>query len=131
MLKKESMKYYQIDDTKNKELEQQIYNQVKLKEIFNSYPRILRVGKLYTISKGCFTMYDNKFYKKLLEIELEKKYDIISAIELDNKDVVFFGKDQLIIYRLKNEKYSLFQKIDENMAGYVTQTKLEGCIPYP
>ena len=120
MLKKESIKYYQIDNEKNKELERK-FNQIKLKVNFNSVPIILRDGKFYTISQGCFTMYSDKFYNKLLDIKLEKNTDIIPAIELDNKDLVFLVNNQLIIYRLKDDKYSLFQKIDENRAGYSIQ----------
>ena len=130
ILKKESMKYYQIDNTKNEELEE-IFNQIKLKINFTSKPRILRNGKFYTISQGCFTMYDNKLYNKSLEIKFEEKTNIISAIELDNKDLVFFAENQLIIYRLKNKKYSLFQKIDENRAGYKRQMSFSGCMAYP
>ena len=55
ILKKENIKYYQIDDAKNKELEQ-IFNKINLKIIFPSKARILRDGKFYTISKGCFTL---------------------------------------------------------------------------
>ena len=37
----------------------------------------------------------------------------------------------LIIYRLKNGQYSLFQKIDENKAGYKQQMSYSGCEAYP
>ena len=82
ILKKESMKYYQIDNSKNKELEQ-IFKQIKLKMNFNSEPKILRDGKFYTISQGCFTMYNNKLYNKLLEIKFEENNNIKSAIEFN------------------------------------------------
>ena len=128
--KKESMKYYQIDNEKNKELDK-IFNQIKLKINFNSEPGFLRDGKIYTISDGCFTMYNNKLYNKLFEIKFEEINNITSVIELANKDLVFFAKFQLIIYRLKNGKYSLFQKIDENRAGYNEQRIYKGCKSYP
>ena len=130
LLKKENTKYYQIDDNKNKELEK-IFNQIKLKVNFNSEPRILRNGKFYTISQGYFTMYSDKFYKKLFEIKFEENDKISSAIELDNNDIVFFSKEQLIIYRLTNEKYSLLQKIDENRTGYYLQMDYSGCTNFP
>ena len=127
LLKKDDNKYYQIDEAKNKELNQ-IFSQIKLKLNFKSSPGILkRDGNFYTISEGYFTMYNNKFYNKLLEIKLKKKDNIKEAIELDNKDIVFFGEKQLIIYRLKNEGYSLLQKIDENMTGFKLQMKRDGC----
>ena len=41
---------------------------------FKSRPGVLRRdGNFYTISEGYFTMYDNKFYNKLLEIKFKKK----------------------------------------------------------
>ena len=76
-------------------------------------------------------MYNNKLYNKLFEIKFEENNNITSAIKLDNKDLVFFASDQLIIYRLKNEKYSFFQKIDENRAGYKQQISYSGCQGYP
>ena len=127
--KKESMKYYQIDNEKNKEFDK-IFNQIKLKINFNSEPGFLRDGKIYTISDGCFTMYNNKLYNKLFEIKFEEINNITSVIELANKDLVFFAKFQLIIYRLKNGKYSLFQKIDENRKGYELQMESDGCCDF-
>ena len=126
---KNYMKYYQIDNEKTKELEK-VFKQIKLKINFNSQPRILREGKFYTISKGVFTIYDERFFKILLEIKFEENYKIFSAIQLDNKDLVFLAENQLIIYRLQNEKYFLFQKIDENRAGFKLQNAYSGCIGY-
>ena len=128
--KKENMKYYQIDDKKIKELEK-LFSQIKLKINFDSNPRILRDGKFYTISQGCFNVYRDKFYNKLFEIKFEENSNISSAIELDNKDLVFFLFFLLIIYRLINEKYTLFQKIDENSLGYQMQMSYSGCMGYP
>ena len=130
ILKKESIKYYQIDDAKNKELEQ-IFNKINLKIIFPSKARILRDGKFYTISKGCFTIYKEKFYNKLFEIKIRGSDKITSVIELDNKDIIFFKNEQLIIYRLKDGKYSLFQKIKESRVGYELQFLSSGCSGYP
>jgi len=129
-LKKESIKFYQIDNKKNKELEQ-IFNQIKLKINFNSKPNILRDGKFYTISNGCCTIYNENLFNKLYEIKFEENINVTSAIQLDNKDLVFLTENQLIIYRLKNGKYILFQKIDENKAGYRSQNSYSGCFAYP
>ena len=97
-------KFYQINNEKTKELEQK-FKQVKLKVNFDSAPKILRDGKLYTIYQGCFIVYDNRFFNKLYEIKFEENYNITSVIQLDNKDLVFLAGNILIIYRLKEEKY--------------------------
>ena len=127
--KESKEKYYQFKSEKTLELEQK-FKQVKLKVNFNSVPKILRDGKFYTISQGCFTLYDNRFFNKLYEIKFEEKYNIISAIQLDNKDLVFFAIDLIIIYRLKEEKYFLFQKIEENQTGYHQQKSYSGCMSF-
>ena len=75
-------KYYQFNSEKNKELEQK-FKQINLKLNFNCVPKILRDGKFYTISQGCFTLYDNRFFNKLYEIKFEEFYKITSAIQLD------------------------------------------------
>ena len=129
-VKETKEKFYQINDEKEKELEQK-FKQVKLKVNFDSAPKILRDGKLYTISQGYFIVYDNRFFNKLYEIKFEENFNITSAIQLDNKDLVFLAENQLIIYRLQNEKYFLFQKIDENRAGFKLQNAYSGCIGYP
>ena len=134
------LKYYNIDDKKSKELES-TFKQIKLKINFdNRYPRILRDGKFYTILKTGLTIYDNKLFNKIYEInfeKLEKKYEIKSAILLDNNDLVFHSReedkkirDKLMIYRLKDGKYFLFQKIDENNTGYEKQEQSSGCLVY-
>ena len=102
-------KYYKINSEKTKELKQK-FNQKELKVNSGCDPKILRDGKFYTISQGCFTVYDDKLLKKLYEIKLEKNFNVISVIQLDNKDLVFFAINLIIIYRLKGEKYFLFQK---------------------
>ena len=122
-------KFYLINNEKTKELEQK-FKQIKLKVNFNSTPKILGNGKLYTFSQGYFTLYDNRFFNKLYEIKLEKKY-ITSAIQLDNKDLIFLAANSLIVYRLKEEKYVLFQKIEENQTGYHMQWSSFGCRSSP
>ena len=86
---------------------------------------------MYTISQGCFTVYDNRFFNKLYEIKFEENYNITKAIQLDNKDLVFFAVNLIMIYRLKEEKYYLFQKIEENQTGYYQQDSYSGCMAYP
>ena len=122
--------YYQFNNEKTKELEQK-FKQIKLKVNFNCVPKILRDGKFYTISQECFTVYDNRFFNKLYEIKFEENYYITSAIQLDNKDLVFFALYCIIIYRLKEEKYFLFQIIKENKTGYDQQMSYSGCMRYP
>ena len=81
-------KYYEINSEKTKELKQK-FKQKELKVNSGCDPKILRDGKFYTISQGCFTVYDDKLLKKLYEIKLEKNFNVISVIQLDNKDLVF------------------------------------------
>ena len=130
LYQKQSVKYFQIDKQKNKELEQ-IFNREKVKLNFNSVPKVLSNGKIYTYEFKCFTLYNNKLNKEL-EIKFEEK--IISVDELDNKDLVLLIEKQyeneIIIFRLKNGKYSLFQKIDEYGYGYKTQMRYSGCQQY-
>ena len=129
-LKESRERDYQIDEEKNKELEK-TFKQIKLKINFDSKPKILRDGKFYTFSKGNFCIYDDKFYNKLYEIKLEENFNFISAIQLDNKDIVLLSSEELVIFRLINEKYDLFQKIRDNRAGYRMQKKTEGLMRFP
>ena len=120
---------YKIDEQRTKELES-VFKQTKLKINLNQEPKILKDGVLWT-SNESFIMYDSKFFRKISEIKLENKYEITSAIELDNKDLVLlaFIKDEgtwernckILIYRLKNDKYELIQEIKESQKGYSSQ----------
>ena len=127
LFQKQSVKYFQINNEKNKELEQ-VFNQAKVKINFYSVPKVLSNGKIYTYSFEGFTLYNNKLYNKELEIKIEQ--NIISVAELDNKDLVLLSENEIIIYRLKNGKYYLLQKIDEDGCGYKTQMRYSGCLPY-
>ena len=118
-------KYYKINSEKIKELEQK-FKPMELKVDSYCGPKILGGGKFYTISQGCFTVYDDKLLKKLYEIKLEENFNVISVIQLDNKDLVFFTSGLFTIYRLKEEKYFLFQKIVENRTGYGQQYSYSG-----
>ena len=88
-LKKESLElYYKIDNQKKRELET-AFNQKKLKIKFDGVPRYLKKGKLYTISKTAFAIYDNyNCFKKIVEIKFEQEINPICAIQLENNDLV-------------------------------------------
>ena len=115
--------YYKLDNQKNKELES-VFKQLKLKIKFNREPFLLRDKLLDTKSDKCI-IYDAQFFKKLYEIKLEQKCKIISAIELDNQDIVLVSTKNeiyiILIYRLKEQKYDLIQEINENQIGYRSQ----------
>ena len=129
-LKNKSLDLYDIDNKKSKELES-TFKQLKLKVYFKDEPKILRDGKFYTISEGCFVMYDDNLFNKLYEIKFDNNNYKSSAIQLDNNDLVFLYDNQLLIYRLKKEKYSLLQKIEENKGGFKLQYSHSGCMRYP
>ena len=117
---KQSLELYnKIDKQKMKELVS-AFNQITLKVIFNGEPKILREGIFYTLSDNCFKMYDSKYFKKLLEIKFNSL--IISAIQLDNNDLIFacsdYGIFQILVYRLKDKQYFEIQKIIENGLGF-------------
>ena len=89
-VKETKEKFYRINNEKTIELEQK-FKQAKLIINFDCSPQILRDGNFYTISKGCFTVYDDRIFKKLYEIKLEV-YSVSSVIQLDNKDLVFLSR---------------------------------------
>ena len=132
-LKNENLDIYDINNEKSKELES-TFKQLKLKVYFKDEPKILRDGKFYTISEGCFIMYDDKLFNKLYEIKFNNdnnKRNQSTAIQLDNNDLVLLSCNQLFIYRLKDGKYSLLQKIEENKGGFKLQYSHSGCELYP
>ena len=132
LLEKQSLElYYKLDDKKAKELEL-TFNQLKLKVNFSGMPFYLRDGKFYSISNKNFIIYEDKLFRKSHEIEITS--NIISAIQLDNNDLVFATtfttieanheyilNNEIHIYRLKDNKYNLIQKIKEDMTGYSPQ----------
>ena len=120
-------KYYNIDENKSKELDS-IFKQIKLKVVFNSSPKMLNNEIFYTYSEGKFDIYNNKNIKKLFELNFEKKYKFKQVIQLDNKDLVFFNENGiLLIYKLQNENYVQKQIIYETRAGYQCQMDSGGC----
>ena len=117
--------YYKIDNKKKKELES-AFNQKKLKIKFDNMPRFLRKGKIYTKSKTSFTIYDNNYFKKIIKIKLKKEINPICAIQLENNDLVLASistncgdEYELLIYRLKDNQYNLFQKMKEGGIGHL------------
>ncbi len=119
LINQSSKLYYKIDNQKIKELES-VFNQITLKIKLDGKPKILKDGIFYTSSNGSFKMYDSKFFNKLLEINLDSS--IISAIQLDNDDLIFactYGdKYKILIYRLKEKQYFEYQKIIEDGFGF-------------
>ena len=111
--------YLKIDNQKIKELES-AFNQITLKIKLDSEPKVLKDGIFYTISNGCFIMYDSKFFNKLLEITFDSS--LISDIQLDNDDLIFacsnYDKYKILIYRLKEKQYFEYQKIIEDRFGF-------------
>ena len=113
--KNECLDLYDIDNKKSKELE-------------------LRDGKLYTISQGYFIIYNNKLFNKLYEIKFDNynyNYKKTTAIQLDNNDLVLLSSNQIFIFRLKDGKYFLLQKIEEDKRGFKLQYSYFGCEGYP
>ena len=149
-LSKESFeKYYKIEKGKDKELEKK-FKSFKSK-IQSKGINYLDKGKFWSFSNNLFTIFDSITFKKIYEIKFNEKESVNSVIELDNNDLVFmitmklesndndFGfysrqrNDAfcLFIYRLQNEKYILFQIIEEDQTGYKTQKSYSGCFAYP
>ena len=136
LLEKQSLElYYKLDDKKTKELEL-TFNQLKLKVNFSGMPFYLREGKLYSKSNKNFIIYEDKLFRKLHEIQTES--NVVSAIQLNNNDLVlatfeinleFIFINEIHIYRLKDNKYNLIQKIKEDVTGYSPQ--YAGCINIP
>ena len=126
---KNSKKYYKIDSNKKLELEK-VFKEIKLNMKFPSNPKFLRNGNIYTISNNNVIIYENKFFKQLHEFKFGDKYKIESVIQLDNKDLVFLSNNEdytLLVYRLKDNNYSLIQEIKEDRTGFKLQVEFSGC----
>ena len=137
-LEKKSLEiHYKMDETKAKELEN-VFEQPKLKIKFPGTPHILKNETFYTLSNNNFTIYDSKIFKPLYEIKFTD--EIISAIQLDNNDLAFLleikndknwrKKYQIHIFRMKDKKFELLQKINEDQTGYSLQYSYSGCMEY-
>ena len=102
-IKNESIElYYKINKEKYKEIESK-FSQLQLKVKFSDDPKFLREGKLYTFKDGIFSVYDNKFFKKTNEIQLLPDIYLISAIQLNNNDLV-------LALKIKEEKFTTWYK---------------------
>ena len=117
------------DNQKKKELES-TFNNLETKIKFNNEPKLLKDGKICTISDRIVQIYDDRKYNILYEFKFGNK--IISSIQLDNGDLIFVERTklderlklpyytgyyyQLLIYRVKDNKYCLLQKIVEGIA---------------
>ena len=74
---------------------------------------ILSNDKIYTISKNIIKIYNINNIKQFYTINCKKEIEINSAIELDNKDLIIQNRDEIRVYRLKNNNYQLIQTIYE------------------
>ena len=125
-LSKENLKYYKIENEKKNELEKYFRNSKT--KIQSENIHYLGKGKFWQISKGLFVILDKTYFNKLYEIKLKNIEDMVFVIELDNNDLIFMYSIrpefswtyhyELLVYRLKNNNYFLFQKIKEDRAGY-------------
>ena len=92
----------------------------------------MKNDKIGIISKS-LKIYETKSYQKIQEIQNEEKEETIEKMfELDNSDLILISKIdpdirkskyKIKIYRLKNEKYELFQVIDDDNNGYEMKIK--------
>ena len=122
--------YYKIDEQKNKELKS-VFEQIKLRIKFNEEPKFLKEGILYTTDGG-FYIYNKKYFKKLFNIQMTEDYNIIHAIQLENKDLILIMASsseidyKILIYRFKDGKFSLLQTIEENKVGFADKYETTG-----
>ena len=133
-----------INTEENKELKK-TFGQLKLKIKLSSEPKLLKNGKICSISKNIFTIYDDKYFKKLYEIKFKKDTKILDTIELNNNYLILLSQEKekmeddfsrfyfsgflnkILIYKLKDKNYVLIQEIKEDMTGFATQKKRSGC----
>ena len=135
--------YYEFDEKQNKELDF-IFKQQKTKLKSFKKHGFLKKGKLYNISNDTFNIYNERI-DIINKIKLESGHDIISAIELNNNDLIILSRIEnpdndeemdnsyyeLLIYRKKDNDYLLFQKIKENINGYGQEYYISGMDDYP
>ena len=118
--------YYDIQKEKINEIEK-TFRSKKLKFMLKDIKKLSN-EKICSITENKIMIFDIKKYKKLYTIEIEDSFEIISVIELDNKDLILLTQKQnenkgenenkveyyqLLAYRLKDNNYSLFQKIKD------------------
>ena len=126
-IKDRSLKtHYKIDNQKVIELEK-TFKMSKLK-VYLDKPINLGNGNICSNNGRKITIYENKYFNILFNIEFEG--EIKSVIQLDNNDLIFVGKNNNTLYicRLKDNKYSLFQTIKEDIKGYRMKVYRSGCL---
>ena len=104
-LSKESLeKYYKIEKGKDNELIT-IFKTYKLKM---TSPNInyLNKGKFWTFSNNIFAILYNNTFKSIYKIKFDKGENVESALELDNKDLVFMVKSKKIVNN--EDDYDIF-----------------------
>ena len=93
----------------------------------------MKNGKIGIISKS-LKIYETRSFQIIQEIKNEEGETIKKMFELDNNDLILISTKRseipdikynyiIKIYRLKNEKYELFQIIDDDNNGYQIKIK--------
>ena len=122
--------YYKINEEKLKELDS-IFKADKTK-INLSNPFFLENGKIIGKLGDKYIILDKRDYKILFEIKIASN-KIRNVIEMENHDLIFLKSSsslydclaEILIFRLKDKKYSLFQIIKEKNQ-YEMQYTLRG-----
>ena len=135
-------KYYKIEEKKLEELEKsfkQLKTKIKLnynlkilsKERVQFLPKILFNIKKAEKNKNIIIVYDEKYFTKLIEIEISG--NILMVEKLENNDLIFLVEDgneyEILVYRLipelkkEKKKFVLSQKIKETIEGYKIKYK--------
>ena len=139
--KKKSLSlHYKIDNQKKEELTS-TFGQLKSKISFSGESNILTEGKIITLSKEGFIIYDSKFFKKLTEIKFEQPVEPAFAIQLDNGDLIIACYNdkyndneiynyEIFVYRLKDQQFFLVQKIKEGGLGFPAKYYVTGHCSY-
>ena len=128
--------HYKIDNQKKEELES-TFGQIKLKINLSGKTKALTEGKLITLSEKGFIIYDSKFFKKINEIKFEQPNWPEFGVELDNGDLIIATKKdndiynyELLVYKLKDQQYFLFQRIKEGGLGFRAKYYITGHCSY-
>ena len=110
--KKNNSKYYKINNQDMKELESS-FKSPKLKVYVNN-PIEIGDGKIFAQNYKNYIIYDNTKYNVLYNFEkVNDNDDIYSGIFLDKTDIILSSDYKIFIYRFSDEKFSLFQTINE------------------
>ena len=128
--------HYNINEEKKKELES-TFREIKLKIDLPINTKILGDGKIISLSAEGFSIYDSVLFKKKAEIKFEQPIEPVFAIELDNGDLIIACNNDdkmynydLLVYRFKDQKYFLLQKIKEGGLGLTAKYYITGHCSY-